>query len=75
MIESKINIYMRENDSQLWMAMDGSSCPKMDLLVQQLMIADLENGNRLLPKITINDSLFNELCEPWERRSSCQTSW
>lgn len=29
------------------------------------MTIDLENKNRLLPKVTLNEKVFNELCEPW----------
>lgn len=38
---------------------------KIDLISQKLMTIDLEQGNRLLPKVTLDDKIFNELCEPW----------
>lgn len=30
------------------------------------MTVDLEGGNRLLPKITLDKKVFQDLCEPWK---------
>ncbi|KAJ7006466.1 hypothetical protein NC653_005730 [Populus alba x Populus x berolinensis] len=40
-------------------------CPreKMDMLWQELVRIEYENGNRLLPKVFPDD--FNKLCYPW----------
>lgn len=39
---------------------------KVDLIEKGLMKVTLEGGNRLLPKVTMDDSLFQELCNPWK---------
>jgi hypothetical protein len=39
---------------------------KVDLIANGLMKVTLEDGNRLLPKITMDDKLFNDLCSPWK---------
>lgn len=37
---------------------------KVDLIAQKLVTIDLEDGNRLLPKVTLNGEVFKELCKP-----------
>lgn len=39
---------------------------KVDLIAQNLVTVTHENGNRLLPKVHLNMSVFNELCAPWK---------
>lgn len=39
---------------------------KVDLVAQNLVTVTHENGNRLLPKVHLNTSVFNELCAPWK---------
>lgn len=37
----------------------------MHLLEWNLVRIEYDNGNRLLPRIHIDDGLFNDLCYPW----------
>ncbi|KAL9393332.1 hypothetical protein Peur_012617 [Populus x canadensis] len=37
----------------------------MHLLEWNLVRIEYDNGNRLLPRIRIDDGLFNDLCYPW----------
>jgi hypothetical protein len=39
---------------------------KVDLIEKVLMKVTLEGGNRLLPKVTMDDSWFKELCNHWK---------
>ncbi|XP_045804092.1 uncharacterized protein LOC123897478 [Trifolium pratense] len=39
---------------------------KVDLIANGLMKVTLEEGNRLLPKVTMDEKLFQELCNPWK---------
>lgn len=39
---------------------------KADLIAQKLVTIVHENGNRLLPVVTLDGSIFNELCAPWK---------
>lgn len=38
---------------------------KTDLISQKLMTVTLEGGNQLLPRVKLDDKVFNDLCEPW----------
>ncbi|KAJ6293164.1 hypothetical protein OIU78_025198, partial [Salix suchowensis] len=38
---------------------------KIDLLREKLMRIEYEDGNRLLPKVHLDDKVFTELCYPW----------
>lgn len=37
-----------------------------DLIKKKLVTIDYEGGNRLLPKVTLNEKVFQELCYPWQ---------
>lgn len=37
----------------------------VDLLEKKLARIEFENGNRLLPKVFLHESVINELCTPW----------
>jgi hypothetical protein len=39
---------------------------KVDLIEKGLMKVTLENGNRLLPRVSMDDKLFQDLCNPWK---------
>ncbi|MCI41023.1 hypothetical protein A2U01_0062256, partial [Trifolium medium] len=39
---------------------------RVDLIEKGLMKVTLEDGNRLLPVVTMDDSLFQDLCNPWK---------
>jgi hypothetical protein len=39
---------------------------KQDMIENKLVRIELENGNRLLPKVYIDPTTFNELCTPWK---------
>lgn len=39
---------------------------KKDLIKEKLVTIVHEHGNRLLPKVTLDKSIFNELCNPWK---------
>ncbi|PNY14400.1 hypothetical protein L195_g011081 [Trifolium pratense] len=39
---------------------------KEDMLEKKLVRIELENGNRLLPKIHLDPQVFQELCTPWK---------
>lgn len=39
---------------------------KTDLIAQKLVEIKHENGNRLLPKVYLNEDVFKELCVPWK---------
>jgi hypothetical protein len=39
---------------------------RVDLIQQGLMKVTLEDGNRLLPKVTMDDKLIQDLCSPWK---------
>jgi hypothetical protein len=39
---------------------------KQNLIEKNLVRIELENGNRLLPKVYIEPSTFQELCTPWK---------
>jgi hypothetical protein len=39
---------------------------KIDLIANGLMKVTLEDGNRSLPKVTMDEKLFQELCSPWK---------
>jgi hypothetical protein len=39
---------------------------KTDLIATGLMKVTLEDGNRLLPKVTMDEKLFQDLCSPWK---------
>jgi hypothetical protein len=39
---------------------------KVDLIAKGLMKVSLEGGNRLLPMVTMDDTLFQDLCNPWK---------
>lgn len=38
---------------------------KSDLIAQKMVRVEYENGNRLLPKVYLDDKVFHELCSPW----------
>ncbi|KAJ6680446.1 hypothetical protein OIU79_020030 [Salix purpurea] len=38
---------------------------KIDLLREKLVRIEYEDGNRLLPKVHLDDKVFTELCYPW----------
>lgn len=38
---------------------------KIDIIAQELMKVSLDGNNRLCPKITLDDKVFDQLCEPW----------
>ncbi|KAB5524204.1 hypothetical protein DKX38_021953 [Salix brachista] len=40
-------------------------CEKIDLLREKLVRIEYEDGNRLLPKVHLDDKVFTELCYPW----------
>lgn len=39
---------------------------KKDLIKEKLITIVHEHGNRLLPKVTLDKSIFQELCNPWK---------
>lgn len=39
---------------------------KVDLIAKKLVSITYEQGNRLLPKVHLDESVFNELCAPWK---------
>lgn len=39
---------------------------KVDLLAQGLVQISYEGGNRVLPKVMLEDKYFQELCNPWK---------
>jgi len=39
---------------------------KEDMIEKKLVRIELENGNRLLPKVYIEPKVFQELCTPWK---------
>jgi hypothetical protein len=39
---------------------------RVDLIEKGLMKVTLEDGNRLLPKVTMDEKLFQDLCSPWK---------
>jgi len=39
---------------------------KHDMIEQKLVHIELENGNRLLPKVYLEPQIFQELCTPWK---------
>lgn len=39
---------------------------KIDLIKEKLVTIVHEHGNRLLPKVTLDKSVFKELCSPWK---------
>jgi hypothetical protein len=39
---------------------------RVDLIEKGLMKVTLEEGNRLLPKVTMDEKLFQDLCNPWK---------
>ncbi|KAI4324155.1 hypothetical protein L6164_023716 [Bauhinia variegata] len=39
--------------------------PKANLLANQLVMIDHLDGNRLLPRVHVDDQVFNNLCQPW----------
>lgn len=39
---------------------------KHDMIEQKLVRIELENGNRLLPKVYLEPQIFQELCTPWK---------
>lgn len=39
---------------------------KIDLIKEKLVTIEHEQGNRLLPKVTLDKSVFKELCNPWK---------
>jgi hypothetical protein len=40
--------------------------PKEDMIEKKLVRIELENGNRLLPKVYLEPQIFQELCTPWK---------
>jgi hypothetical protein len=44
----------------------NQSKEKVDLIAEGLMKVSLEDGNRLLPVVTMDDKLFQDLCNPWK---------
>jgi hypothetical protein len=40
--------------------------PKEDMIAKKLVRIELEDGNRLLPKVFIEPKVFQELCTPWK---------
>ncbi|KAF9667294.1 hypothetical protein SADUNF_Sadunf15G0007800 [Salix dunnii] len=40
---------------------------KIDLLRENLVRIEYEDGNRLLPKVHLDDKVFTELCYPWSK--------
>jgi hypothetical protein len=42
------------------------ACDHAYLLKRNLVRIEFENGNRLLPKVFIEDGLFNDLYLPWQ---------
>ncbi|MCI24608.1 hypothetical protein A2U01_0045793, partial [Trifolium medium] len=39
---------------------------RVDLIAKGLMKVTLEEGNRLLPVVTMDEKLFQDLCNPWK---------
>jgi hypothetical protein len=39
---------------------------KVNLVEQGLVTITYEGGNKLLPKVSLDDSYFNDLCHPWK---------
>lgn len=39
---------------------------KTDLIGKKLVNIEYEQGNRLLPKVYLNEGVFNDLCAPWK---------
>lgn len=39
--------------------------PKVDLVAEKLMTIELEGDNRLLPKISLDKKIFEDLCQCW----------
>lgn len=44
---------------------------RVDLLNKGLVKIDYENGNRLLPSVTINERYFHDLCTPCMEQNAC----
>ena len=53
-------------DKLLGLSQENMIREKEDMIEKKLVRIEHENGNRLLPKVYLEPSVFQELCTPWK---------